>query len=208
MDERCITSQGCIAEGAGYLCANHPEFQEVVPQLDEIPLRLRGDGFEAVLKAIVGQQVSLASAQSIWARLEGAGLSTQGGVARASEAELRACGLSRPKVRYAIGLADSDIDYGALRSLPSTDVIARLIEIKGIGTWSAEIYAMFSLGRADVFAHGDLALQEATRHMYGLNARPSERQMRELALKWSPWRGVAARILWAYYKQIKSREGI
>ena len=92
--------------------------------------------------------------------------------------------------------------------LPDEAVIANLVAIPGIGRWTAEIYAMFSLGRADVFAPGDLALQEAAKVLFGLEARPSERQFRAMAEAWSPWRAVAARLLWAYYRVAKSREGI
>jgi DNA-3-methyladenine glycosylase II len=87
-------------------------------------------------------------------------------------------------------------------------VIKTLVAVQGIGAWTAEIYAMFSLGRADVFASGDLALQEAARVLYGLETRPKEREMRAMAAQWAPWRAVAARLLWAYYKDIKDREGI
>ncbi len=78
----------------------------------------------------------------------------------------------------------------------------------GIGAWTAEIYAMFSLGRADVFAPGDLALQEAARQLYGLDARPTEARLRAMAENWSPWRSVAARLLFAYYRVIRQREGV
>ena len=87
-------------------------------------------------------------------------------------------------------------------------MIARLVEVPGIGAWTAEIYAMFSLGRADVFAPGDLALQEAVRMLFALDERPKEAQLRKMAEEWSPWRGVAARLLWAYYHVAKEREGI
>ena len=83
-----------------------------------------------------------------------------------------------------------------------------LVAIPGIGAWTAEIYAMFALGRADVFAPGDLALQEAARLVFGLEARPSERALRAMAEAWSPWRAVAARVLWAYYRVAKTREGV
>jgi DNA-3-methyladenine glycosylase II len=82
------------------------------------------------------------------------------------------------------------------------------VQVQGIGVWTAEIYAMFSLGRADVFAPGDLALQEAARILYELPKRPSERELRQMAEDWSPWRSVAARILWSYYRLAKDREGI
>ena len=83
-----------------------------------------------------------------------------------------------------------------------------LTAVPGIGRWTAEIYAMFSLGRADVFAPGDLALQEAARALFGLTERPTEGQLRDMAQDWAPWRSVAARILWAYYRHIKARDGI
>ena len=87
-------------------------------------------------------------------------------------------------------------------------MIRILTEIPGIGTWTAEIYAMFSLGRADVFAPGDLALQESARMLFDLDGRPTEKELRQMAEAWSPWRGVAARLLWAYYHIAKDREGI
>ena len=126
----------------------------------------------------------------------------------ASEADLRACGLSRQKIRYAKALAEARIDFGALREAPDAQVIATLTEVTGIGVWTAEVYAMFSLGRADVFAPGDLALQEAARALFDLEARPSEKALRAMAAEWTPWRSVAARLLWAYYRVVKDREGI
>jgi DNA-3-methyladenine glycosylase II len=87
-------------------------------------------------------------------------------------------------------------------------VIETLVDVKGIGVWTAEIYAMFSLHRADVFAHADLALQEAARHLFDLDKRPTPKVMREMADQWRPWRSVAARLLWAYYKHINEREGV
>jgi len=157
---------------------------------------------------IVGQQVSTASAAAIWARLEAAGFTDPGPVGAASQNELRAVGLSRQKARYAQALAAAGIDYPALRGLPDAAVIDRLTEVPGIGHWTAEIYAMFSLGRADVFAPGDLALKEAARVLFGLDERPREAELRRMAAAWSPWRGVAARLLWAYYRVMTNREGI
>jgi DNA-3-methyladenine glycosylase II len=87
-------------------------------------------------------------------------------------------------------------------------VIGRLVAVPGIGVWTAEIYAMFALGRADVFAPGDLALQEAARMLFQLEARPTEKALRQMAEAWSPWRSVAARILWAYYRVAKERDGV
>ena len=105
-------------------------------------------------------------------------------------------------------LAEADIDFSALRDVSDGDVIKTLIQVQGIGAWTAEIYAMFSLGRADVFAPGDLALQEAARILFDLPERPKERELRKMAEAWSPWRSVAARLLFSYYHVAKSREGI
>lgn len=96
----------------------------------------------------------------------------------------------------------------ALRDAPTDQVVKTLVEVKGIGVWTAEIYAMFALGRADVFAPGDLALQEAARMLFDLPERPKEKDLRAMAEDWSPWRAVAARLLWAYYHVAKEREGI
>ena len=205
---RVIQGHDCLAEGAAWLASRESRFASALQEVGPLPLRLRPDGFASLLDAIVSQQVSVAAADAIWGRLKAARLTGPRNVARASEEELRACGLSRQKVRYAKALATSGINYTGLRVLSTDDLIARLVEVPGIGPWTAEIYAMFSLGRADVFAPGDLALQEATRVLFDLSERPKERQLRLMAEDWSPWRGVAARLLWAYYRVAKNREGI
>jgi DNA-3-methyladenine glycosylase II len=206
--ERRITSPACLDEGAAWLCASEPRFALAMQDLPPLPLRLKPDGFAEMLSAIVSQQVSVASANAIWAKLQTAGMVTPDAVGAASEDALRALGLSRPKVRYAHALASAGIDYDALRGAPSADVFKTLTAVTGIGPWTAEIYLMFSLGRADVFAPGDLALQEAAKLIFDLPARPDEKVFRQMAESWSPWRSVAARILWAYYKHNKQREGI
>lgn len=204
--ERIIIGAGCLREGADWLARTDPR---LAPALAEaLPLRLRTDGFGALVDAIVSQQVSVASARAIMARLGAAGLTGEDAVRGADEAQLFACGLSRQKVRYLRALAAAGVDYAALRDLPSDAVIDRLVALPGIGRWTAEIYAMFSLGRADVFAPGDLALQEAARLLFALPARPDEKTLRAMAAGWSPWRSVAARALWSYYRISKSREGI
>ena len=205
---RIIRTQDCVAEGAAWLAAREPRFAWALERTGPLPLRRREDGFAALLDAIVSQQVSVASAAAIWHRLAAAGLTDAAPMARAGDDDLRACGLSRQKMRYARALAEADLDYMALRTAPDDAVIATLVALPGIGRWTAEIYAMFSLGRADVFAPGDLALQEAARVLFGLDGRPSEKDLRRRAEDWSPWRGVAARLLWAYYRMAKEREGI
>lgn len=208
MTERVIKGQTCLREGARWLADREPRFANVLEQIDDIPLRLRDDGFEALFSAIISQQVSTASAAAIWSRIEAAAMLTPERVARASAEELAALGLSRPKIRYAHALANAEIDYDALRVAPSDQVIATLTAVTGIGEWTAEIYALFSLGRADIFPAKDLALQEAAKTLFDLDTRPKDRELKVMAEAWSPWRGVAARLLWAYYRVVKQREGI
>lgn len=208
MTGRIITSDACVAEGAAWLAERVPQFAMALTQTGPLPLRRTTDGFDRLLSAIISQQVSIASAAAIWARMEAAGMTRPDEVAAASEETLRAIGLSRQKARYARALAGAALDYDALRTAPTDEVIRVLTAVPGIGVWTAEIYAMFSLGRADVFAPGDLALQESARVLFGLAERPKERQFRAMAQDWSPWRSVAARILWSHYRVIKAREGI
>ena len=208
MDERVILGDTCVLEGAEWLAGYDARFAAAMAQTGPLPLRLKPEGFDQLLNAIIGQQVSVASANAIWARMVRLDLTSEDTIARASDEDLRAAGLSQQKMRYARALAEARIDYDALREMPSDAVIKTLTQVTGIGQWTAEIYAMFSLGRADVFAHGDLALQEAARVLLDLEERPKEKQMKIIAADWSPWRSVAARVLWAYYRVVKSREGI
>lgn len=205
---RIIHSIDCVAEGAAWLALNDPAFARALPLVGDLPLRREEDGFAALLRAIVGQQVSVASARAIWARLEAAGLTEAAAMAVATDDDLRAVGLSRQKARYGRALAAAGIDFDALRTRPDAEVVATLVAVPGIGVWTAEIYAMFALGRADVFAPGDLALQEAARVLFGLEKRPTEKGLRVMAEAWSPWRSVAARVLWAYYRVAKERDGV
>ena len=205
---RIIETPACVAEGAAWLATNEPRFAKALAMTGPLPLRRRKDGFRALLDAIVSQQISVAAADGIWDRLRRAGACSRAGIRRLSDEELRACGLSRQKIRYARELARSNISFRSLRTAPTEAVIAELTQVTGIGTWTAEIYAMFSLGRADVFAPGDLALQEAVRLLFELDVRPGERELRAMAANWSPWRGVAARLLWSYYRVAREREGI
>lgn len=203
-----ITGQADVDTGAAWLAAQVPEFAAILPDLKPLPLRLRDDGFAAILHAIVGQQVSTASAAAIWARVETAALTEEGAVLKAGEAGLRACGFSRPKVRYALAIAAARVDWAGLRRMDDATARATLVALPGIGPWTADIYLLSSLGRANAFPAGDLALQEATRVAFRLPERPSEKAMAALAEDWSPWKAVAARALWAYYRAIKGREGV
>lgn len=205
---RLIRTEADLAEGAAHLARVCPVWARVLPQIGPLPLRRREDGFEAIAGAIVAQQISVAAAASIWDRMVAAELITASAIAAASDDDLRAAGLSRPKARYLKAISAAGLDWEGLRDLPDDQAIATLVALPGIGVWTAEIYLKFALGRPDVFAAGDLALQESARIMYGLDTRPGPAALRDLAEPWRPWRAVAARGLWAYYRLAKGREGI
>jgi len=166
--------------------------------------RIRERGFRTLLRTIVGQQVSVAAASSMWAKLAGElGEDFTPGDLLAREFDtLRACGLSRQKQGYARSLCElveaGEVD---LHALPETDeeAIALLTRIKGIGRWSAEIYLLFAEGRQDIWPAGDLAVQEGVRRLVELDERPKEAETRALAQDWSPHRGAMAIFTWHYY---------
>lgn len=203
-----ITTPGDLARGTAHLAAVCPVWARVLPSLGPLPMRLRPDGFPAILSAIVSQQLSVSAADSILTRLRAAGLDTAAAIAAASDDALRGCGLSGPKIRYLRGIAMAEPDWTALRNLPDDEVAQTLVALPGIGRWTADIYLQFALGRPDAFAVGDLALQEAARLLYELPARPGPAALAALAEPWRPWRSVAAQALWAYYHVVKARKGI
>lgn len=205
---RLVDTADDLAEGIAHLMAVCPVWARVLPELGDLPLRRREDGFGAIRDAVVGQQISVAAASAISARMAAAGLSEEAVIARTDPEDLRAAGLSRPKARYLTAIAAQGFDWDALRVLPDAEVTARLVALPGIGVWTADIYLKFALGRADAFASGDLAIQEAARVLYGLNARPTAKAMIQMAEPWRPWRSVAARALWSYYLTAKGREGV
>lgn len=208
MNSRIIRSDDEINDGLAHLCSAEPKFSEAAKLTGPLPLRLRDEGFTTLLDIIVSQQLSVASADAIWARLENAGFTRQSDLCDAEMEELRECGLSRQKSEYAIALARSGLNYSELAGLDDGEVVERLVKIRGIGVWTAEIYAMFALGRPDVMAAGDLALQESAKLLFDLECRPSANELREMARPWSPWRAVASRLLWSYYRVASAKEGI
>lgn len=155
---RIIETAQDLDEGRAHLAAVCPVWAGALPELD-LPLRRRSDGFAAILDAIIGQQISIAAAGAIMARLEAAGLTDPAAIRDAGPEGLRACGVSSPKIRYLTGIVAQEPDWAALRTAPDADVIAALTALPGIGQWTAEIYLAFALGRTDAFPAGDLALQ-------------------------------------------------
>lgn len=205
---RIITCDDDISEGMAWLAAREPAFARVAEVTGPWPLRRREDGFAALRDAILGQQVSVASAAAIRGRLLTAGLGEAAAIAEASDENLRSCGLSRQKIRYVQALARADVDFAGLRGLRNDEVLDLLLPLPGIGRWTVEMYLMFALGRADVFSVDDLALAEGARLLFGLPDRPKRKPFSEMAEAWSPWRAVAARGLWAFYAYVKQREGV
>jgi DNA-3-methyladenine glycosylase II len=176
------------------------------------PLRRTNPGFEGLARIIVGQQVSVASANAIWTRFSAvAQTMTPARVAALSDLEFQTGGLSRPKIktlRAVAAAAETGLDLIGLAMVDEAEARAALIAISGIGPWTADLYLMFCLGRADVFAPGDLALQVAAERAFELAERPNAEALAQLAAeRWQPWRGVAARLLWHYYAHLKSTAG-
>jgi DNA-3-methyladenine glycosylase II len=201
-----------LAHHIGLLSEAHPIFAPVRATTSEVPLRWLDAGYKGLVWVITGQQISVAAGRAIFNRLEAAaGEVAPERVAALSDADLRAAGFSANKIRTlrAIEAAalGGGLDFAALESAPASEAIAALCAIHGIGPWTAEVYLLFAAGHPDIFPAGDLALQEAAKLAFGLEARPREKEFRALAEAWTPLRSAAARLLWAYYRAVKGGSG-
>lgn len=205
---RVLRTDACLAADIQALIDIEPQFRVAHEATGPIALRRRDDGYASLVRTIVGQQVSVASAEAIWRRLQDAGLSQLENIAPAPIEDLKSLGLSHQKASYLKALAAADIDFDALADLSDEAVEEALTRVKGIGPWTAQIYLMFSLGRADVTAPADLALQESARLLFSLQERPSTSELAQMSQNWSPYRNAAAQLLWAYYHVMKKRDGI
>jgi DNA-3-methyladenine glycosylase II len=201
---RPIETEADLAEGLTALLAADRRLIPVAEAAGPIPLRRRPGGFEGLAAVITAQQISAEAAESIWRRFRAAvDPFTPEGVLRAGEDVLRTAGLSRPKIATLTGIAAACRDGFAvdhLHALPAEDAVAAMTALKGIGPWTAESYLLFCVGHPDVFPAGDLALRSAVHEGLGLSGRPHEAPLRQLAEQWSPWRAVAARLFWTYYR--------
>ncbi len=191
----------------GVLISSCPDIRRAHQQIGTPPARDRDPGFPTLLRIIIDQQVSVQSGAAIWCRLQsGLGGCTADAVVAAGDETLRTCGLSRPKARYAVGLAQAVIDGSLnlenLQRAENDDVRLQLTAIKGIGRWTAEIYLMFALKRPDIWPAGDLALAEAAKRLLKLTDRPTPDAMDEIGLRWRPERTAAAVFLWHCYKKL------
>lgn len=194
-----------IGEGVTWLTANCRFMQAAHAHAGMPPLRREPGGFAGLADIIVSQLVSLAAADAIFSRLKAAVVPLEPEQLLATSNEtLRAVGLSGAKVKslraVAYAITDGGLDLDGLKLVSDAEAKARLESLPGIGPWTSDIYVMFCLGRRDGFAPGDLALRVAVGDLLGLPERPSVRETAEIAARWRPWRGVAARQLWAYYR--------
>lgn len=174
-----------------------------------LPDRSRAPGFSALLRILCEQQLSVASAAAIWARVEAAliPLTPKTWIA-ADEGVLRNLGLSRAKMAYGRHLAEAiesgQVNLDRLSEMDDAEAAAHLIQVKGIGRWTAEIYLLFALNRTDIWPADDLALQEGLRMLKRFRKRPDRVRMDKVGKAWSPYRGYAARVLWRYYGMVRS----
>jgi len=206
-----LDSEAALGRGLRALTRRDPVMKRLVALGARPALRRREPGFAGLAGIIVSQQLSTASADAIWRRLAARfpGLSADD-IAAACDDDLRAVGLSAPKIRTlraSAAAVAAGLPLERLGDVGADEAHALLTTIKGIGPWTADIYLLFCLGHADAFPAGDLAVQEAARLALALPARPPEKELLALAERWRPWRGVAAKVLWAYYRLAKSREG-
>jgi DNA-3-methyladenine glycosylase II len=198
-----------LDEGIAAL-AGEPVFRAIVERAGTPRFRRRRNGFPTLLHIILEQQVSIDAAAAMHRRLAGLcrPLAPEPFLAL-DDATLRSCGFSRQKMGYgrdlARAVADGSLDFAALERASDADAFASLVALKGIGRWSAEIYLIFALGRADVWPAADLGLQLGVAECLGLAERPKEPALRQLGEAWQPWRSVAACLFWQSYLKTRNR---
>jgi len=208
---RRIETRDDIAEGIEALMRLDPRLAPVVARAGEVPLRLAAPGFASLAGIVVAQQVSRASADAMSARLSALVEPLDArGVLAGGEAILRAAGLSRVKQAALLAVAravvEDGLDLDSLVELDAAEAIVRLTALRGIGPWTAEVYLLFCTGHPDIFPARDVALQSAVGHAFSIAPRPAGKALSALAESWAPWRGVAARLFWAYYRHMHGRE--
>jgi len=197
-------SPASIRRGVKWLAARDPDLARVFHRTGFPPLWVRPAGFSTLVRIILEQQVSLGAARTMYRRLGAhAGRVTPATVSRIGAEGLRSLGFTRQKARYCHGLAEmaraGALDLRALASFPDEDGRRILLAVPGLGPWTVDIYYLMALRRPDVWPRGDLALALALQEVKGLPALPSSAEQEQIAAAWSPWRAVAARLLWRHY---------
>lgn len=200
--------QASLEKAVRKLCRSHPEFRAVVQRHGVPSLRASEGGLRGLLQMVTEQFLSLAAAAAIWKRLE-LRLSPcdPQSVRACPQGELVALGLSRSKAKSFHGLADAvysgSFSFEALAALDDVAAHNALVELPGIGPWTADIYLLSVLLRSDAWPWGDVALQAAATHLFQLTVRPGKAEMIALGEGFKPYRAVAARLLWAHYRGLK-----
>jgi DNA-3-methyladenine glycosylase II len=200
-----------IAAALDALCVIDPRLAKIRVMAGEVPLRLSEPGFRSLLSIVISQQVSRASADAIFERLVRlADPLTPEMLLSAGDGLFREAGLSRPKQRAVLAVSEAvldGLDLSKLCELDAEAAIRAMTRVPGIGLWTAEVYLLSAAGHPDIFPARDVALQAAVGHALGIDPRPGEKALVKIAESWSPHRGVASRLFWAYYREIKGREG-
>ncbi len=204
MDVTVQLTTDSLAEGVAELSRRDPHLAAVVARHGAPPLWDRPPGFGTLVQIILEQQISLSAGRAAYGRLERlAGAVTPERVAALTEIELRGAGLTRQKSAYIRELAQAivagEFDPDGLAVLDDEEARAALIKLRGVGAWTADIYLLMALGRADIWPSGDLALVAAIREVKRLRSLPSSDRIGRITRTWSPWRAVAARVLWHHY---------
>ncbi|MGH8453351.1 MAG: DNA-3-methyladenine glycosylase family protein [Nevskiales bacterium] len=210
MDVKASLTTNALSEGVAELSARDPDLGAVVDRFGLPPLWARRTGYTTLARIILEQQVSQASAAAIYRRLHLAiGGVTVDRVLSAGVRGLRNAGLTRQKAAYCVGIAQAihsgELELGQLGRMDGVAARSALIQVHGIGPWTADIYLLMALRKPDVWPHGDLALAKAAMQVKRLRKLPSYDRLTEMAEQWSPWRAVAARILWHYYLSNRQR---
>ena len=204
----CIHNETQLVAAVADVTAKEPRFKAVVDQHGLPPLRRSQPGLRSLLRIVTDQLISLRAAEAIWTRLQ-AELEPFDAVSIAAmpETGLKALGLSGAKARTFRAVSHAvtmgQVRFDSLENTLDGDVLANLTAIKGIGPWTADIYLLSAMGRADAWPAGDLALQAAAQSLFDLTERPQATVMTRLAETWRPWRSVAARLLWSHYRGLR-----
>ena len=207
-----IRNDDDVRAGLEALLRLDPRLRPLAEAAGPLPLRLVEPGFAGLAHVVVSQMVSRASAQAIWGRICADGAESAERYAALAPDMWRSFGLSRGKAetlqRVAALIVGGRLDLAALALDPPQTALAKLVALKGIGPWTAEVYLMFSSGHADVFPAGDVALQAGFAMAFDCPERPTAKELAAAAAAWTPWRSVAARLLWAYYAARLKREAV
>lgn len=199
MQDKLLKSGGALDK----LAALDPDIADAVKTFGPPADRSMPANFDTLARSIIGQQISRSAAHAIWQRMKDQKIQAPDIIATMSVDRVMQAGLSRRKAEYLIGIADEvtsgRLDLGALHQLSGNEVQKRLIEIRGIGAWTADNFRLFALGDMDAWPANDLALQEGMKRLKGLDERPNGKQMEQLGASWRPYRGAGALMLWHIY---------